>query len=213
MKVPKGGFLTLFGPNGAGKTTLIRLLATLTRPDSGTLRIDGWDALHHGHEIRQRIGLVTHQTLLYNELTGYENLKFYGRMYSIPNLEERIHTVVEQVGMSHRLHDRVRNLSHGMQKRLAIARAVLHNPSVILLDEPETGLDQHATAMLIEVINGLHGGRRTVVMTTHSMERGLDLADHVAILVNGRIAYAEERNLVDVESFQGTYFRYTEAKR
>ncbi len=212
LRVKKGEFLTIFGPNAAGKTTLIKILATLSKPSSGEVRLAGLQLQDDATEIRRRIGVVTHQTLLYDDLTVCENLRFYGRMYDVPNLEERIATVIRQVGLEARLHDRVRTLSHGMQKRASIARAVIHNPSIVLLDEPEAGLDPHATAMLVEILDTLYSGERTVVMTTHNLERGLQMGDRVAILARGKIVYEEPRLSLDTASFQETYYRYTGAR-
>lgn len=212
LRVKKGEFLTIFGPNAAGKTTLIKILATLSRPSSGEVRLGGLQLRDDATEIRRRIGVVTHQTLLYDDLTVRENLRFYGRMYDVPNLEERIAIVIRQVGLEARLHDRVRTLSHGMQKRASIARAVIHNPSIVLLDEPEAGLDPHATAMLVEILDTLYSGERTVVMTTHNLERGLQMGDRVAILARGKIVYEEPRLFLDTASFQETYYRYTGAR-
>ncbi len=211
LKVKKGGFLTVFGPNGAGKTTLIKVLATLSRPLAGTVRMAGLDLRDNSTEIRRKIGVVTHQTFLYEDLTAYENLKFYGRMYGVPNLEKQIHEVIAMVGLTARLHQRVRTLSRGLQQRLSIARAVLHNPTIMLLDEPETGLDQHATGMLREVLDGLH--ERTVVMTTHNLERGLEMGDHMVILDQGKVVYEERKESLDIASLQETYHLYTGARQ
>lgn len=209
LKVHQGDFLTIFGPNGAGKTTLLRILATFMRPNKGQGKIAGFDLFKQGKEIRQRIGLVSHDTLLYEDLTGYENLKFYGRMYDVPNLEERIRDVTHQVGMEARLHHRIGTLSHGMRKRFAIARAVIHKPSVILLDEPETGLDQHALTMLTEILDSL-GSNRTVLMTTHNMGQGLKLADQVGILVHGKLAFLGPKPTEDGATFANIYQHFVE---
>ncbi len=213
LKVEKGEFLTVFGPNGAGKTTLIKVLATLSKPSAGRVRVGGLDLRDSAVEIRRKIGVVTHQTFLYDDLTAFENLRFYGRMYDVPNLEERIHEVITMVGLASRLHHRVRTLSRGMQQRLSIARAVIHSPSIMLLDEPETGLDQYATSMLSEVLDALNGGDRTVVMTTHSLERGLAMGDHVVILAEGKIVYEESKRSLDMVSLQETYHHLTGARR
>jgi heme exporter protein A len=130
-------------------------------------------------------------------------------MYDVPNLEERIGALVAEMGLEARLRQRVRTLSHGMQKRLSIARAVIHDPELVLLDEPEAGLDQHATEMLAEVLDNLYSGKRTVVMTSHNLERGLKMGDHVAILARGRVVYKEPRALLDTASFQQTYYHHT----
>jgi heme exporter protein A len=207
LEVTDGQFLTLVGPNGAGKTTLIRILATLSRATSGTVLIDGFDLADESVDIRRHMGLVSHQTLLYGDLTPDENLRFYGRMYDVPDLEDRIEVVLQQVGLEGRRHDPVRTFSRGMQQRLAIARAILHQPSILLLDEPDTGLDQHAAEMLHELLATVGTGDRTVLMTTHNLERGLSMGDRVAILSEGRIAYGADKNTLDVKSFREVYYR------
>jgi len=208
LDVADGEFLTLVGPNGAGKTTLIRILATLTRPTEGSVRIAGYDLAGQSTEIRRRIGLASHQTLLYEDLSAEENLHFYGRMYEVPELEERIAALLQRVGLEHRRHDLVRTFSHGMQQRLSIARALLHDPAILLLDEPYTGLDQQAMEVLREVLVALVGRARTVLMTTHNLERGLELCDRAAILVNGRIVHQAAKSNLDVASFREVYSHY-----
>jgi heme exporter protein A len=209
LSVGNGECLAVFGPNGAGKTTLIKLLATLSRPSAGSARVQGMDIRHNAVQVRLRLGVVTHPTFLYNDLTVSENLRFYGRMYRVANLERRIEEVVSQVQLESRLHDRVGTLSHGMQKRASIARAVLHNPSILLLDEPEAGLDPHATLMMRQILDTLNSGERTVVLTTHNLERGLELADRVAILHRGEIVYQALRKDIDSGGFQEIYHRCT----
>lgn len=213
LKVKRGEALSVFGPNGAGKTTLIKVLATLLKPTTGIVRVAGLDLQKSSMEIRRKIGVISHQTFLYDELTALENLKFYGKMYDVPNLEERIHEVITKVGLASRLHQQVRTLSRGMQQRLTIARAVLHNPPIMLLDEPETGLDENAHAMLNEMLSAFDGGQRTVIMTTHSLERGFEMGDRVAILVEGKIAYEESKRCLDVVTLRECYYRYTGASR
>jgi heme exporter protein A len=218
LEVAEGEFLTLVGPNGAGKTTLIRILATLTRPTRGSVRVAGCDLIRQGTEARRCIGLAPHQTLLYDDLSAEENLRFYGRMYEVPELEQRITALLRRVGLEHRRHDLVRTFSRGMQQRLSIARALLHDPAVLLLDEPYTGLDQQAAEVLREVLvpslspprlGGMKGGARsrTVLMTTHDLERGLELCDRTAILANGRIVYQADRGDLDATSFREAYRR------
>jgi len=213
LRVREGEFLTIFGPNGSGKTTLIKVLATTMKPSSGSVRVAGFDLRDSPIPIRRKIGVVSHQTFLYDDLTAFENLKFYGRMYDVPNLEARIDEVITKVGLASRLHHQVRTLSRGMQQRLSIARAVLHRPSIMLLDEPETGLDQYATARLREVLDTLSAENGTVIMTTHRLEYGLEMGDQVAILAGGRIAYQESKQSLDVDSLRQTYYRLTGTTR
>ena len=208
LDVAEGEFLTLVGPNGAGKTTLIRILAALTRPTRGSVRVAGCDLTKQGNEVRRRIGLASHQTLLYGGLSAEENLRFYGRMYEVPQLEERITALLQRVDLDHRRHDLVRTFSRGMQQRLSIARALLHDPAILLLDEPYTGLDQHAAEVLKEVLVSLGGRSRTVLMTTHNLERGLELCDRAAILVNGRLVHQASKGDLEMDSFQEAYRRY-----
>jgi heme exporter protein A len=189
LDVPRGEFLTLLGPNGAGKTTLLRILATLSRPTSGEVRVGGWPLPEAAARVRPHLGLISHQTLLYGELTAAENLRFFARVYHLGAAEGRMQEVLEAVGLAGRQHDLVESFSRGMQQRLAIARAILHEPEVMLLDEPYTGLDQSAAAMLDELLRSVATAGRTVVMTTHDLARGLASCDQVAILSRGKIAF------------------------
>ncbi len=143
-----GEYVTLVGPNGAGKTTLLRILATLIRPTSGTVRIAGMDVARAGPEIRRYIGFLSHRTLLYEDLTAEQNLRFYARLYGIPDASARMDELLQRVGLADRRHDLVRTFSRGMQQRLAVARALIHCPSILLLDEPYTGLGPDAAGAL-----------------------------------------------------------------
>ncbi len=209
LKVRKGSHLTIFGPNGAGKTTLIKILSTISKPSCGATLIDGMDTGKSPEQIRRKLGVVSHSTFLYSNLTVNENLRFYGKMFGVSDIENRIEDVVEQVQLSSRLHDRVGTLSHGMQRRVSIARAVLHNPSVLLLDEPESGLDPRATEMMNDILEAIKSDERTVVMTTHNLERGLDISDEVVILHEGRVVYQSSRQEIDAAGFYQTYNRCT----
>jgi heme exporter protein A len=210
LAVAEGEFLTLVGPNGAGKTTLMNVVATLTRPTGGQVRVAGYDLADGAVEVRRQLGLVSHKTLLYQDLSGEQNLHFYARMYDVNDADVRIETVLRRVGLWGRQRDPVRTYSRGMQQRLAIARAMLHNPPILLLDEPDTGLDQHAAAMLTDLLHEVGATRRTVLMTTHNLERGLELGDRVAILAGGRIAYQADNSELDARQFQGIYYQYVE---
>ena len=209
LKVSWGERLVIFGPNGAGKTTLVKVLSTLVKPSSGSVLLDGIDIHNKAVQVRHKISLVGHQTLLYDDLTIYENLKFYGKMYDVPNLEKRIHEVISWVQLDSRLHDRTGILSHGLQQRASIARAVLHNPSILFLDEPEVGLDPHVSTVIRDVLDSTVSGIRTVVMTTHNLERGLELSDRVIILDRGKIVYEAIKDEIGSLDFRQVYDRYT----
>ena len=189
LQIPWGQTLTVLGPNGSGKTTLIKTLATLAKPDAGEIHIAGIPLRGGGVRVRRAIGVVTHEPLLYDGLTGAENLRFFARMFALDRIEERIITVAERMGVSDRLDARVGTLSHGMRRRFSIARALLHSPPVLIMDEPESGLDQRALTLLEDLIADDTNPVRTILMTTHNFERGIALADHVAILSHGHIAY------------------------
>lgn len=205
LEIEEGKSVVIFGPNGAGKTTLIRILATIMNPSSGTISVDGLSLKSHAVEIRRRIGIVTHQTFLYNNLTAYENLEFYARMFDVPKRKERIHEIVTLVGMTARLHDRVATLSRGMQQRLSIARALLHKPTIMLMDEPETGLDQESIPLLWGILPEEMGQKRTVILTTHNLERGLELGDRVLILDRGKVMYDCVRKVLSLDSLKEAY--------
>lgn len=210
LDVPWGQVLTILGPNGSGKTTLIKTLATLIRPDSGTVRIGGLEAKRSGQRIRRVIGVVTHDSLLYDDLTGYENLKFFARMFRLDKVEDRIAAVTKRMGMTDRLDQKVGTLSHGMKKRFSIARALLHDPLILIMDEPESGLDQEALSLLEKVIADRTDPYRTVLMTTHNLERGLALSDRMAIISRGRIAYQESLEAVGPDALKKQYAKYFE---
>ncbi|MFO7584838.1 MAG: heme ABC exporter ATP-binding protein CcmA [Anaerolineales bacterium] len=188
FQVEKGEFVALLGPNGAGKTTFLRILASLSRPSLGKVNIAGYELPAQSAAVRRRLGVVSHMPLLYGDLTAEENLQFYGRMYNLPELPERVSQVLEMVGLSARRRDLVRTFSRGMQQRLAIGRAVLHDPEVMLFDEPYTGLDQDASEMLDGVLRRVAAQGRTVVMTSHDLARAEDLASRFDILSRGVIA-------------------------
>jgi heme exporter protein A len=191
LNVANGERLAIFGPNGAGKTTLLRVLAGALRPSAGEVRLDGHDPYDAGGSaIRARVGLISHQTYLYGELTAAENLGLYGRLYDVPGLEQRVPELLHRVGLYDRRDDRVDSLSRGLQQRLAIARVVLHEPSILLLDEPETGLDLQARDLLDSVLFDppKAGQAPTVLMATQDVDRASRLCHNAAVLVSGRLA-------------------------
>jgi heme exporter protein A len=193
FEVQPGEFVALLGPNGAGKTTFLRILASLSRPSLGDVNIAGYKLPHEAAQVRARLGVVSHLPLLYGDLTAEENLRFYARMYNISNYELRVTEVLEMVGLEGRRRDLVRTFSRGMQQRLAIGRAVLHDPEVVLFDEPYTGLDQDASTMLDDVLKTVAAKGRTVVMTSHDLARAEDLATRFDILSRGLISASASR--------------------
>jgi heme exporter protein A len=194
FEVRPGEFVALLGPNGAGKTTFLRILASLARPSLGLVSVAGYRLPDQAAAVRARLGVVSHLPLLYGDLTAEENLRFYGRMYGISALDGRITRVLEMTGLENRRRDPVRTFSRGMQQRLAIGRAVLHDPEVMLFDEPYTGLDQDASAMLDEVLRSVASQGRTVVMTSHDLARAEGLATRFDVLSRGTIAASATRS-------------------
>lgn len=205
FQLAPGELLTVFGPNGAGKTTLLKMLAGVLRPTSGRVRVAGEEADVSVREWRGRVGVVSHQSLLYGQLTARENLDFYGRLFGLSDLRERVPERLAAVGMEDRANTPVRELSRGLKQRVALARALLHDPEVVLLDEPYTGLDAHAAEVLREQLASLKDGRRTIVLVTHNLGQGLELADRVAIQVRGRFLALHDRSSLDANGFEGLY--------
>lgn len=194
FKVEPGEFVVLLGPNGAGKTTFLRILSSLSRPSMGLVKVAGFSLPAQSAAVRQRLGVVSHMPLLYADLTAEENLQFYGRLYNIAALSERITTVLDLIGLASRRRDMVRTFSRGMQQRLAIGRAVLHDPDVMLFDEPYTGLDQDASEMLDDVLKNVAAAGRTVVMTSHDLARAEELGTRFDILSRGVISATSTRS-------------------
>jgi len=188
LVVERGSTLTIFGPNGAGKTTLLKVLAGLLVPTQGSVRIEGMDAMKTPTALRRLIGLISHQTYLYPQLTGRENLEFYGRMYRVADPRREARSMLEQMGLATVMDREVNTYSRGMQQRLSIARALLHRPRVLLLDEPFTGLDHQARGSLASLLGTVGDEERTVIMATHDIDEGLGLSDRVAVLVRGKLA-------------------------
>jgi len=209
LDLAEGEFLALFGPNGAGKTTLIRILASLTRPSAGSVQVHGQDLARAATAVRRHIGLISHNPLLYGDLTAEENLRFFARLYDVPRAEARIDALLHQVGLSARRRDAVRTYSRGMLQRLTIARGILHDPAIVLLDEPYTGLDLQAADMLGQVLQELAISNRTVLMTTHNLEQGLEMCSRAAVLNRGRLAWEGRREEIDLEGMKEIYREVT----
>lgn len=206
LKVKKGEFVTVFGPNGAGKTTLIKLLATLTKPTSGKVIIANHDIKKEPDKVRALIGVISHDPYLYGNLSALENIGFFASLYGISQPKEKAIQVIKQVGLESRMHDLVRTFSRGMQQRLAVARAIVHNPKIFLLDEPYTGLDQHGARIFGDLLNWLKTENRTIVMTTHNLPEGLEISDRVAIIDGGKIIYESDARGIELTKFKEIYF-------
>lgn len=186
VTVAAGETLVVLGPNGAGKTTLLRILAGLMRPSAGEVRVLGRAVAPGEHDARRTIGLLSHQSLLYDDLTLAENLAFTARLYGLGNPNGAALAALRDVGLAERADDVPRRLSRGMVQRAAIARALIHDPRLLLLDEPFTGLDSPAADRLRSLLADRLGGGRAMVLVTHQLEEAWDLADRVAVLAGGR---------------------------
>ncbi len=210
LSVPAGTVLTVFGHNGSGKTTLLRLLATLVRPTAGSGRIGGHDLVADREGVRRLIGVVGHGTHLYDDLTPLENLAFAAALDRQPPDREALAGALARVGVEAQAAVRVRELSSGMRRRVALARAILRRPRVLLLDEPFAGLDQDGVKRLEAYIHEFKAAGGTAVAVTHSLGRGLALADRIAILAGGRLVVNEPRGTLTQETLQRLYLTATE---
>ena len=202
--VHRGECLALFGPNGAGKTTLLRVLAGLLRPTSGNARIDGV-ALPGGAAARSVVGLISHQSMLYSALTALENVEFTARMYGVLAPRDAAFRALQRMRLQDRADSPVRSLSRGMQQRVSIARAIVHDPRVVLLDEPYTGLDEGGASALSDALRSLKASGASLVLVTHHLGEGLALASHTAIMRDGRFLTHEPRGDVELETYRETY--------
>lgn len=204
IEVPEGAFLSIFGPNGAGKTTLVRTLATLSRATSGTTLVAGFDAKEEPDKVREHIGLISHNPMLYPDLTAMENLMFTAQLYGVVNAEERVRELLRAVELDHRRFDVVCTFSRGMTQRLSIARALMNDPDVVFLDEPYAGLDPHAVEIFDGLIEQLRDGR-TFIMVSHDLQKGFDVCTHALVLARGRVVSYAPKEDIDFEQFRQLY--------
>lgn len=205
LAVCGGERVAIMGANGAGKTTLLRILACLTGPSSGYARIDGWDSRRDAQQVRRLVGFVAHQPYLYDELTAEENLLFFGKMYAVQDVRQRARQLLQKVGLEKRAGERVSVLSRGQVQRLSLARALLHEPRVLLLDEPDTGLDEEGHELVEAVLAEQSAAGGAVLFTTHQLERALKLADSLLMLGKGRIVLQEKTAGLELESMRQEY--------
>jgi heme exporter protein A len=165
---------------------------------AGEGKVVGFSLKQEEENLRRKIGMLSHYTFLYQNLTAYENLKFYGSLYDVKNIEREIKRVIQEVGLENRLHDTVRTFSRGMKQRVSIARCIIHNPLLLLLDEPYTGLDRWSGKRFTNILKRFHQGGKTIIMTTHNLSSSLELSDRIVILSSGKIVY-EQREVAKIE--------------
>lgn len=202
--LPRGAFLSIFGPNGAGKTTLLRMVATLSRPSEGRIVLEGIETKEHPDQARAHVGLISHRSMLYDDLTAFENLMIAARLYGVENPEERVRDLLDAVELSHRSMDVVRTFSRGMTQRVSIARALIADPDIVLLDEPYSGLDPHAVDVFDQLIDSVRENR-TFVMVSHDMDKGLSACSHVLVMARGRRAAFARKDEIDYQAFKRFY--------
>ena len=205
FELPQGASLVIFGPNGAGKTTLLRILSTLDRPSKGTCEALGLSYKEQVDEVRGCIGFITHNPMLYLDLTARENLVLFSRLYGVDDPDKAADEMLSLVELKHRANDKVRGFSRGMTQRIAIARAFINDPRIVFLDEPYSGLDPHA-AGIVDRMLAESRQRRTLVTVSHSLESGFAQASHVLLLAKGRQVMFSEQSQLDYDEFKNVYY-------
>jgi heme exporter protein A len=188
LSIKQGETVAILGPNGAGKSTLLKVLATLIKPTSGLVKINGLDLKKDHIEVKKLFGYLPHSSLLYDHYTPLENLVFFGNLYGVKDVENRARQLIKEVGLSFFINEAVKNFSRGMIQRIAIARAIIHEPKIMLLDEPHTGLDQGAITILNNVVLSMKDKGCTTLMVTHDFKQAAEICDRIIILKNGKIA-------------------------
>lgn len=199
FQVEKGELVALLGPNGSGKTTLLRILSSLSRPDGGEVLVGGYQLPQEADWVRERLGFVSHQPLLYGDLTAEENLWFYGRLYNVSDYRQRAANVLDMVGLQRRGADLVRTFSRGMVQRLALGRSLIHEPQFLLFDEPHTGLDQDSVRMLNDVLQRMSEQGRIVLVTSHDLAQVANLASRFDVLSRGKIVASVKEEKIDLD--------------
>ncbi|MCL5280217.1 MAG: heme ABC exporter ATP-binding protein CcmA [Planctomycetes bacterium] len=208
LVVPAGEAVCLCGINGAGKSTLLRVIAGLLRPDSGSIAIQGYEVRREPEKSRRQLGMISHAGMAYPELTVSENLAFAARLYGVPRRAERIEELLAGTGLTSYRYDRAEILSRGLQQRLAIARALLHRPAVLLADEPFTGLDAAATQDVCTIFDRFARDGGTILMTTHDLRLGLQCCRRVAVLDQGVLILDASKDRIDTRRFLDDYLSY-----
>ncbi len=206
--IARGESLAVFGPNGAGTTTLTRILTSSLKMSSGSVRIAGRDPRAHEIETKAILGLISHQTFQYDDLTARENLVFFARMYGLDDPYGRADALLESVRLAERADDLARTFSRGMQQRLSLARCLIHDPEIVFLDEPFTGLDPYAAALFRATLERLRHEGRTLFLVTHNLAEGLELSDRWMILAGGRMRAQGTSAGSDRLAFERSYFEH-----
>lgn len=188
LSIMPGETVAILGPNGAGKSTLLKVLATLIKPTTGLVKINGLDLKKDHIKVKKMFGYLPHSSLLYDHYTPLENLVFFGDLYGVKDVENRARELVKEVGLSFFINEPVKNFSRGMIQRIAIARAIIHEPKILLLDEPHTGLDQGAITILNNVVLSMKEKGCTTLMVTHDFKQAAEICDRIIIVKNGKIA-------------------------
>lgn len=204
LSLRSGDCLALFGPNGAGKTTLLRVIAGLLKPTRGTVHVGGRSLRDDAHA-RAQVGLISHQSMLYRALTARENVEFAARLYGLADPRHASTRALERMRILDRADAPVRALSRGLQQRVSIARAIVHEPTVVLLDEPYTGLDAVGSAALSDMLMLLRSTGAALLLVTHSVDEGLALASHAAVMIRGRIVRHDAMGAIDLNTYAAEY--------
>jgi heme exporter protein A len=207
FSLKKGEFLSIFGANGAGKSTLLKILSAQTKATKGSIFFNGTNIKDLPNDFRQNFGIISHQPFLYENLSAFENLNFYAKLYSVENIEEVVKNILKKVELFKRKDDLVRGYSRGMLQRLSIARALIHNPEIILLDEPYTGLDQHASYLLSNILQEQFENNKTIIMVTHNLQRGYQLSSKIAIMKKGEFVFFDDKEKILEEKLEETYLK------
>ena len=205
ISIRAGQVVSVFGPNGVGKTTLIKILSTLLPPTSGEIWINGLEVKKHRDTVRKLVGVVVHEPLAYLDLSPHENLKFLGRLYNIRYVEKRIYHLLSDVGLNQFAHEPMKNFSRGMIQRFMIAKALLHDPPILFLDEPFSGLDTSAVNLMINRIKLERQRKKGILLTTHNLELGYHVGSHFHFLVNGGIESLGQKQQIGLEELTANY--------
>lgn len=210
LDVEPGKFTVLSGGNGAGKTTFLKIIAKLMKPDDGVITIDGEDIWKESDAVRRNVGFLSHQIYLYDDLNALENLRFTARLFGLSDYNDRIEHLLRELHLYHRQYDPIKTYSRGMQQRLSLARALLHDPDILLLDEPFSGLDEAGIETFLTFIRQYQSEQKSAVIVSHNLQMGYELADELYILFKGEIGYHSEKSQVTYNEYHAEFRRLLE---